>query len=174
MTAQGNTGDAKPDTLANTPPRHPCIRPVDPLKEGRCHCCLARGHMARDCREPMKCRLCRHGRHRQANCPLRRRQEVDPTSTGLYACLVGECSRADMAWAQMSDGIQATCPDLANPYCHWLASGKIFLRGLSKTNWRRLHGWSMRLFEGGVISWRRPRLMDGALAPQKEIRRIEV
>ena len=137
-------GDTKPDASANSPPRHPYIRPVDPLKEGRCLRCLARGHMARDCREPIKCRLCRHGGHCQANCPLQRRQEVDPASTGLYACLVGECSRAYVAWTQLSAGIQAICPDLANPDCHWLASGEIFLCGLSKTNWRRLHGRSMR------------------------------
>ena len=154
VTAQGNTGDTKPATSANSPPRHPYIRPVDPVKERRCLRCLARGHMARDCREPLKCRLCRHGGHRQANCPLRRRQEVDPASTGLYACLVGECSRADMAWTQISAGLQAICPELANSEYHWLATGEIFLRGLFKTSWRRLHGRSIRLSEGyGVRKW---------------------
>ena len=136
VTAQGNKGGTKPDMSANSPPRHPDIRPVDPLKEGRCLRCLAWGHMARDCREPMKCRLCHHGGHRQANCPLRRRQEVYPASMGLYACLVGECSRADVARTQISAGILALCPDLTNPDSHWLASGEVFLRGLSKTNWQ--------------------------------------
>ena len=174
VTDQGNTGDTKPAMSANPPPRHPYIRPVDPVKEGRCLRCLARGNMARDCRELLKCRLCRHGGHRQANCPLRRRQEVDPASKGLYACLVGECSRADVAWTQISAGLQGICPELANSEYHWLATGEIFLPGLSKTSWRRLHGRSIRLSEGGIISWRRPRPTDGALAPQKEIRRIEV
>ena len=182
VTAQGNTGGTKPDTSANSPRsvdplkalRHPDIRPVDPLKEGRCLRCLARGHMARDCREPMKCRLCRHGGHRQVNCSLRQRQEVDPASTGLYACLVGECSRADVAWKQILAGIQALCPELNNPDGHWLASGEVFLRGLSKISWQRLHGRSMSLCEGRAISWRRPRPTDGALVIQKEIRRIEV
>ena len=103
VTAQGITGDTKPDTSANSP--------------------------------PMTCHLCRHRGHRQTNCLLRRRQELDPAGTGLYACLVGECSKADVAWTQMSARMQAICLDLANPDCHWLlASGEIFLCGLSKTN----------------------------------------
>ena len=53
---------------------------------------------------------------------------MDPASTRLYACLVGECSRADVAWTQILAGIQALCPELNNPDCHWLASGEVFLR----------------------------------------------
>ena len=53
---------------AGRPPTHG--RPVDLRQEGRCFQCLARGRVARSCREPIKCRVCRQGGHRQASCPL--------------------------------------------------------------------------------------------------------
>ena len=61
------TGDAKSDvdgwtivrSTQNTRRPPSSRRPVDPRQEGRCYCCLARGHVARSCREPVKCRICR-------------------------------------------------------------------------------------------------------------------
>ena len=67
--ADGWTTVQRPQS-AGRPPTH--RRPVDLRQEGRCFRCLARGHVARSCREPIKCRVCRQGGHRQASCPFRR------------------------------------------------------------------------------------------------------
>ena len=148
-------------------------RPVDPLKEGRCLRCLERGHIARDCRDPIKCRLCRQGGHRQVACPLKNTPRFNSVGTGLFACLIGDVGNAETSWANILERIQSTCPDLPSPDCHPLVSGGIFIRGLSKGNWRRLHGVSWQLPKGGSITWRRPQPTDGAYVPQKIIRRIE-
>ena len=58
-------------------------RCVDPIKEGRCVRCLARGHFARDCRDPIKCRLCRQSGHRQVSCPAERMQRLSLRGLGL-------------------------------------------------------------------------------------------
>ena len=65
-------------------------RPVDPVNEGRCFRCLGHGHAARDCQDPIVCRLCRSPGHRRASCPLQREQSLSPPSSGLFDCLVGE------------------------------------------------------------------------------------
>ena len=137
-------------------------RPVDPLKEGRCLRCLERGHIARDCRDPIRCRLCRQGGHRQLACPLKKIPRYESVGTGLFACLVGDFGNAEPSWADILERIQSTCPDLPSPDCHPLTSGGIFIRGLSKGNWRRLHGISWQLPKGGSITWRRPQPTDGA------------
>ena len=147
--------------------------PVDLLKEGRCLRCLARGHITRDCRDPSKCRLCRQGGHRQAACPFQKTPKDDPVGTGLIACLVGEFGNTEPSWADIQERIQATCPDLPSPDTHWLESGGIFIRGLSKGNWRQLHSLYWQLPKGGSITWRRPRLIDGTHVPQQIIRRME-
>ena len=38
-------------------------RPINPSMEGRCYRCLARGHQAQSCREPVRCRLCHQAGH---------------------------------------------------------------------------------------------------------------
>ena len=111
-------------------------RPVDPRKEGRCFRCLARDHLARECRDPIKCRLCRQGGHRQAFCPLQEHSRIRSINTDLRDCLIGEPQENDPQWDYVLGGIQKLCPNLSNPDCHRLVSGDIFLRGLSKEDWR--------------------------------------
>ena len=147
---------------------------MNPPKEGRCVRCLEQGHVARECRDPIKCQLCRQGGHSQASCRLQQNQKTDAAGTGFFACLVGDLSGADASWAHILDGIQATCPNLTTPNCHRLVSGEIFIRGLSKRNWQRLHGQSARLPVGGAIRWRRPRPTDAAFSPLKVVKRVEV
>ena len=125
------------------PPTH--RRPVDPRQDGRCFRCLARGHAAHSCREPIKCRLCRQGGYRQASCQLPMPPSTEPATTGLFACLVGELRDADPQWTHIIDGIQALCPELTDPDCHRLTAGDIFIRGLSKDAWRRIHGQTQHL-----------------------------
>ena len=168
---QGTSGDISRTTQGRQEPTPG--QPMDPLIEGRCLHCLARGHFAQDCRDPIKCRLCRQGGHCQAACPFQKTPKDDPVNTGLFACLVGEFGNAEPSWANIQERIQATCSDLPSPDTHWLESGGIFIRGLLKGNWRRLHGLSWQLPKGGSITWRRPRLTDGVHVPQQIIRRME-
>ena len=72
---------------------HTSRRPVDPRKDGRCFRCLARDHIARDCRDPIKCHLCQKCGHRRASCPLQLHTSAQPPSLG--ACLVGESCETD-------------------------------------------------------------------------------
>ena len=153
------------------PPTH--LRPMDPRQDGRCFRCLARGHAAHSCREPIKCRLCRQGGHRQASCPLQMPPSTEPATTGLFACLVGELRDADPQWTHIIDGIQALCPELTDPDCHRLTAGDIFIRGLSKDAWRRIHGQTQHLDGGGSIFWQRPQPMDGAFPSRKTTHRLE-
>ena len=173
--AKEKTGGGNSDRKGKSPLR-PNIprRPVNPPKEGRCVRCLEQGHVARECRDLIKCQLCRQGGHRQASCRLQQNQKTDAAGTGFFACLVGDLSGADASWAHILDGIQATCPNLTTPNCHRLVSGEIFIGGLSKRNWQRLHGQSARLPVGGAIRWRRPRPTDAAFAPLKVVKRVEV
>ena len=69
--------------------------PIDPLRQGRCLHCLVRGHTAHDCRDPIRCRLCRQARHRQTSCPYQQAPRLDSAGTGLFACLLGELHDAD-------------------------------------------------------------------------------
>ena len=165
--ALGSTGGTTSDMKGKTHLRRTYTpsRLVEPLKEGRCIRCLARGHMARERREPIKCRWCRQGEHCQANCPMQQNQKIATAGFRLFACLVGELSSADVPWVHVLDGIQVTYPDLIPPDCHWLVSGEVFIHGLSKRNWRRLRGQSVRLPAGGTINWRRPRPTDSAFDP---------
>ena len=155
--------------------RHPppLRRPVDPRQEGRCFRCLARGHVARPCREPVKCRVCRQGGHRQASCPYKTTPPSAPASTGLYACLVGELRETDPQWQQIIDGIQMLCPNLTSPDRHRLPAGDVFIRGLSKEAWRLIHGQTQQLNGGGHILWRRPLPTGGAFPTPTTTRRME-
>ena len=146
---------------------------MDPRQEGRCFCCLARGHVARSCREPVKCRVCRQGGHRQASCPYKTTPPSAPASTGLYACLVGELRDTDPQWQQIIDRIQMLCPDLTSPDCHRLPAGDVFIRGLSKEAWQLIHGQTQQLNGGGHILWRQPLPTDGAFPTPTTTRRME-
>ena len=148
--------------------------PVDPLREGRCLRCLVRGHTAHDCRDPIRCRLCRQTGHRQTSCPCQQAPRLDSAGTGLFACLVGELHDADPSWEHILDGIRSTYPDLTNPDCRRLVSGQAFLRGISKSNWRRLHRLSWHFPEGGSITWHRPHNIDGAIIRPRTISSVEI
>ena len=150
---------------------HKSRRQVDPRKDGRCFRCLAREHIARDCRDPIKYHLCQKGGHRQASCPLQLHTPAKPPS--LAACLVGESREIDPQWAHIMSGIQTLCPNLSSPDCHRLDSGDFFLRGLSKADWCRIHGKIQQIPGGGAITWRRPQSTDGAIIPHKKVRRLE-
>ena len=164
---------AEPISGTSTSPRQPPNkhRLMDPLKEGRCFRCLARGHIARDCRDPITCRLCRRSGHRQASCPIQRGPPKQ--NNGFYACLIGEPRDADTQCAQVSTGIQSMCPDLTNPDIHHLHSGEFFLRNVPKEVWKQIHGQNQQIPGGGVITWRRPRPTEGAALPQKSLIRLQ-
>ena len=148
-------------------------RLVDPRKEGRCFRCLARGHIARDCRDPITCRLCRRSGHHQASCPIQRGPSKQPVNNSLYACLIGEPCDVDTQCAQVSAGIQSMCPDLTNPDIHHLHSGEFFLRNVPKRAYKQIHNQNQQIPGGGVITWRRPRPTDGAALPQKSLIRLQ-
>uniref|UniRef100_K3ZZD8 CCHC-type domain-containing protein n=1 Tax=Setaria italica TaxID=4555 RepID=K3ZZD8_SETIT len=48
------------------------------LHHGGCHRCLARDHQVRDCRDPIRCRLCRRFGHRGYACPMAFPREQTP------------------------------------------------------------------------------------------------
>ena len=54
------------DTRRTQSLQHPkrFTRPVEPVNEGRCFRCLGHGHAARECQDPIVCRLCRSPGHR--------------------------------------------------------------------------------------------------------------
>ena len=148
-------------------------RPMDLRQEGRCYRCLARRHVARSCREPVKCRVCWQGGHRQASCPHQTTLPSAPASTGLYACLVGELRDADPEWQHIIDRIQTLCPDLTSPNCHRLTASDVFIRGLSKEAWRQIHGQTQHFNGGGHILWRRPLPTDRVFPTPTTTRRME-
>ena len=79
--------------------------PVDPAREGRCFRCLGRGHAARECWDPITCRLCRQPGHRQASCPHRRVQRSNLPGPGMFDCLVGDVRGEDPLWEHILDAI---------------------------------------------------------------------
>ena len=151
-------------------------RPVDPYQEGRCLRCLGRDHMIKTCREPVKCRLCLQGGHRQFSCPLKTTASPLPSSVspGFFACLVGEIRDVDQTCLDVRDELCELSPFLKNINCHKLISGDVFLRGLTKDAWRYLQGRTPRLNGGGTIKWRRPLPTDEAIFGPTEIHRLEV
>ena len=169
-------GGKSKDTVGIQSSKHPKrdARPVDPVQEGRCFRCLGHGHAARDCRDPIVCRLCRSPGHRQASCPLQREQRRSPPSSGLFDCLVGEVGSGEVTWDHVIEGIRTVCPDITSPDAHLLSSGEIFLLRLSKTDWRSLLGITQQLPGGISVSWRRPKPSDGAIDRHSVIKRLEV
>ena len=89
--------------------------PVNPCQEGRCLRCLARDHMIKACRAPMKCRLCLQGGQHQVSCPVKSPVSPSSAATGLYTCLVGEIQDADQAWSHILNALRKLSPDLENP-----------------------------------------------------------
>ena len=88
-------------TIQEAQRRHPgfSLAPHCLPKTGRgerCFRCLAKDHMVKDCREPIKCLECGQLGHRRTSCPQRSPQPktgaVHHSATGLFACLVGEVS----------------------------------------------------------------------------------
>ena len=151
-------------------------RLVDPYQEGRCLPCLRRDHMIKTCREPIKCRLCLQGGHRQFSCPLKTTASplLSSASPGFFSCLVGEISDVGQTCLNVRDKLCELSPFLKNINCHRLISGDVFLRGLAKDAWRYLQGRTQRLNGGGTIKWRRPLPTDGAISGPTEIHRLEV
>ena len=175
VVTQGQTDPVTTETREQRTQRGPeaRVQGVDPFKEGRCLPCLARGHVARDCRDPIKCRLCRQNGHRQASCPAQRIKWPSLLGSGHFDGLVGETSDENPLWSSILDGIQATCPDVTSPEYHRLVSGGFLIRGLSKENWQKLPESIQLLPNGGTLKWRRPRATDGAFPSQHVIRRVE-
>ena len=116
-------GQADPATMATGEQRtlqspEAQVRGVDPFKEGRYLRCLARGHVARDCHDPIKCHLCRQNGYRQASCPTQRIKQPSLLGSGRFDGLVGETSAENLPWSSILDGIQATCADMTSPEYH--------------------------------------------------------
>ena len=122
---------------------------VDPAREGRCFRCLGRGHAVRDCRDPIACRLCCLPGHRQASCPLRRVQRPNLPGPGMFDCLVGDVWGEVPLWEHILDKIRTVCLDLTSLDAHRLVSGAIFIRRLSKADWRKLLGVTQQIPGGG-------------------------
>ena len=146
--------------------------------EGRFYKCLARGHQAQSCQEPVQCRLCCQARHRQYACPRNLREAthlelLQRTPNSLYACLVKEITDAEPNWTKILDCIQEISPSSIHPVCHRLASGHVLLRDLSK-EWRTIRGWKHHFSKGRYISWQRSRATDGAYPVRKEACRLEL
>ena len=120
-------------------------QPMDPAREGRCFRCLGRGHAARECRDPITCRLCRQPGHRQASCPLRRLQRSNIAGPALADCLIGEVRGEEPLWEHILEAIRTVCPDLLCPEAHRLVSGTDFIRRMAKVDWRKLLGATQQL-----------------------------
>ena len=150
------------------------IYPVDPAREGRCFRCLERGHAARECRDPITCRLCRQPGHRQASCHLRRVQRANNPGLGMFDCLVGDVLGEDPSWEHILDAIRTVCPDLVCPDVHRLVSGTVFIRKVAKADWRKLLGDTQQLPGGASITWRRPRPSDGAFVSTGVTKTLEI
>ena len=61
----------------------------------------------------------------------------------------------------------------ANPDCHFLPSGDLFLRRLSRKALRVMGGRRQQL-TGGVIPWRRPHKTNGAFPTRTELHCLEL
>ena len=57
----------------------------------------------------------------------------------------------DPLWEHILDGIWTVCPDLTSPDTHRLVLGAIFIRRLSKADWRKLQGVTQQI-PGGFQS----------------------
>ena len=148
--------------------------PVDPAREGRSFRCLGRGHAARECQDPITCRLCRQPGHQQASCPLRRVQRSNLPGPGLFDCLVRDVRGEDPLWEHILNAIRTVCPDQLCPDAHRLVSGTIFIRRMDKVDWRKLLGATQQLPGGASITWRRPHPLGGALAWIGVTKRLEI
>ena len=149
-------------------------QPVDPAREGRCFRCLGRGHAARECRDPITCRLCRQPGHRQASCPLRRLQRSNIAGPALADCLIGEVRGEEPLWEHILEAIRTVCPYLLCPDAHRLVSGTVFIRRMAKADWRKLLGATQQLPGGAYITWRRPHPSDGAFPSFGVTKRLEI
>ena len=149
-------------------------QPVDPVREGRCFRCLGRGHAARECRDPITCRLCRQPGHRQASCPLRRLQRSNIAGPALADSLIGEVRGEEPLWEHILEAIRTVCPDLLCPDAHRLVSGTVFIRRMAKADWRKLLGATQQLPGGAYITWRRPHPSDGAFPSFGVTKRLEI
>ena len=139
-------------------------RPINPSMKGRCYRCLARGHQAQLCREPVQCRLCRQARHRQYACPHDSREATHPKPLqraphGLYACLVGEITHTEPNWTQILDCIQEISPSSTHSACHRLACRHVLLRTFRRRS-------DVRFEDGGTVSRKADKSAGDARAPQ--------
>ena len=89
-------------------------------------------------------------------------------------CLIGDVWGKDPLWEHILDGIRTVSPDLTSPDAHRLVSGAIFIRRMSKADWCKLLGVTQQIPGGVSITWRRPHSSDGAFAPLKVTKRLEV
>ena len=147
---------------------------------GRCYRCLGRGHFARDCRDPIICRVCLRTGHRKKECTNQggmHRHEVDrrpAVMEGMETCLVGEVREGAPTAATILQGIPSSDKNSGQLECFQLDFGGFLLRGLSEEMYRELWGANQNNAEGDKIRWRRPLATDGAQTVKQEIATLEV
>ena len=147
--------------------------------EGRCYRCLWRGHFARECWDPVVCRLCLRTGHRQKECTNQgelHRQEVGHRSSvmeGMATCFVGEILAGTSTAATILQGLPISDKPQGHPECFQLDSGSFLLQGLPKEIYRELWGITQLTTEGDKIRCRRPLATDGAQTVRHEIAIIE-
>ena len=147
---------------------------------GRCYRCLGRGHFARDCRDPIVCRVCLRTGHRKKECTNQggmHRHEVDrrpAVMEGMETCLVGEVREGAPTAATILQGIPSSDKNSGQLECFQLDSGGFLLRGLSEEMYRELWGANQNNAEGDKIRWRRPLATDGVQMVKQEIATLEV
>ncbi|KAK1650248.1 hypothetical protein QYE76_068053 [Lolium multiflorum] len=93
--------------------RRPFIKP----RNRKCNNCLAKGHPAAECRDPVRCRNCKGWRHRARECKAKKqgRREDSPSSSSSCDPASSTSSRSGSPPVHSTSTAATTTPSAASP-----------------------------------------------------------